>query len=84
LFETFSSLANPPKEEKKKTVVTTMTKTLTTTKETTVINGEAAGESPVIDLETLVIRSPRKGTDNSVEKYFDNLISMIEDAAEGL
>jgi hypothetical protein len=30
------------------------------------------------------IRSPRKSADHSVEKYFDNLISMIEDAAEGL
>ena len=77
-----------PKEEKKKTVVTTTTKTLTTTKEeTTVLNGKATAEDnlrPAVDLETLVIRSPRKGTDNSVEKYFDNLISMIEDAAEGL
>lgn len=35
------------------------------------------------DLE-LLVRSPRRGTDNSVEKYFDNLITMIEDAAEGL
>ena len=39
------------------------------------------GESPNLEL---LVRSPRKGTDNSVEKYFDNLITMIEDAAEGL
>ena len=30
------------------------------------------------------LRTPKKGSDHSVEKYFDNLISMIEDAAEGL
>ena len=36
-----------------------------------------------VDLEPW-IRSPRRGTDHNVEKYFDNLISMIEDAAEGL
>ncbi|XP_059095056.1 uncharacterized protein LOC131889861 [Tigriopus californicus] len=30
------------------------------------------------------VKSPRKGTDNSVDKYFDNLISMIEEAANEL
>ena len=33
-----------------------------------------------LDLESLVLSSPS----GAVEKYFDNLVTMIEDAAEGL
>ena len=31
-----------------------------------------------------LIFAPKKGNDTTLEKYFDNLIAMIEDAAEGL
>ena len=36
-----------------------------------------------LNLESLVLSSP-KTPSGAVEKYFDNLVTMIEDAAEGL
>ena len=79
-------------EDDKETVTTTTTttKTVTVQKEkrmkakegrsnTEMTNG--GSNSDFLDLESLVLSSQPSG---AVEKYFDNLVTMIEDAAEGL
>lgn len=50
------------------------------------VDGDDGNETTKMKKSTIEIqvKSPRPGTDNSVEKYFDNLISMIEDAANEL